>query len=274
MARDEENLDRERRRAINQQRLVKTGNPLGTPAAPLAPTPETAGGEAYNYRDPGMFGDPRYSYQVGDEFSGPGPEPPRDSPEWPAWKRHAAAWRNFIGGRQQYVNSMIATGYDPEDLGIFNRKEEGQAGYRRLTQNNGAEIARLRQHGEEYMRGTDAEIDPVTGLYITGGPSNRSYFDARGMRVNAQGGRIGGFYGSGNTVGQYGMGAIPRTLGNQTGPIVRPGTPNRMQPVPAPAPAAPIVPQAQQQQAQRGGWTNYMPRRNRQTQLPQSPYGI
>jgi len=64
--------------------------------------------------------------------SGPGPEPPRDSPEWPAWKAHAKAWRRSIGQRQADVDMQLAMGADLEnDLGIVNVHEMGQAGWNR-----------------------------------------------------------------------------------------------------------------------------------------------
>lgn len=232
----------------------------------LAPTnPE------YAYRDPGMFGAPGYSYQVGDDFSGPGPEPPRDSPEWQDWKKHAAAWRNFIGGRQQYVNQMIGAGYNPEDLGITPRKEEGRAGYLRLTQPG--VIDQLRSQSAQYMRGTDAEVDPTTGLYVTGqGPTQR-YYDQRGMAVNAQGRPTGGFYGQQNTRAQFGSQAVPRNVANYA-------TPNRMprpSTTPQPTPSLPRPPESQLA-ANYGGWGGSLApgsrnRRPRRTYQPNT-YGF
>jgi hypothetical protein len=216
----EERRDIAARQAARGGNLVKTGNPLGTPVEqPQAQTP-AAETPQYNYRtDLGIFGDPRYEYQVGDEFSRPGDEPPPGTPEWNDWKRHAAAWRKYIGGRQNYVNQMIGTGYTPEDLGIFNRKEEGMAGYKRLTAPG--MMDKLHAQSAQYMRGTDAEVDPVTGFYRTGaGPTSR-YYDAQGMGVNAQGQRSGGFYGMQNTIGQFGFGAIPRSS-SASQPAMRP----------------------------------------------------
>lgn len=172
--------------------------------------PQAAESPAYNFStDLGQYGNPNYNYQVGDEFSNPGPEPPRDSPEWPQWKAHKRAWQNFIGGRQQYVNQMIGIGYNPEDLGIFNQKEEGMAGYRRLMQPG--VIDQLRQQSANWMRNSsDAEIDPTTGFYRSG----NSYYDQRGMRVGAGGRPAGGFYGMENTMGQFGAGSVPRSASN------------------------------------------------------------
>jgi hypothetical protein len=92
----EERRDIAARQAARGGNLVKTGNPLGTPVEqPQAQTP-AAETPQYNYRtDLGIFGDPRYEYQVGDEFSRPGDEPPPGTPEWNDWKRHAAAWRKI-----------------------------------------------------------------------------------------------------------------------------------------------------------------------------------
>lgn len=92
--------------------------------------PAPGGGFGYS-TDLGKYGDPNYTYQEGDEFSDPGPEPPRDSPEWPAWKAHAKAWRRHIGQRQAWVDMNLAMGADLESLGIRDVHEEGRAGYRR-----------------------------------------------------------------------------------------------------------------------------------------------
>lgn len=239
--------ERARRQAINQQRLVKTGNPLGTPAAaPVAPTDNPA----YSYQDPGMFGDPNYSYQVGDEFTNPGEEPPAGTPEHAAWQAHAKAWRHFIGGRQQYVDSMIGAGYNPEDLGITPQKEQGRAGYLRLTAPG--MMDKLHAQSAQYMRGTDAQIDPVTGLYMTGGPGagqGARYYDARGLQVNAQGHAIGGMYGQQNTIAQFGQQAIPRAAPANAAPV----RPTQPRPTVA-APVAPPAPRVSAQASNYGGW--------------------
>ena len=79
--------------------------------------------------------------------SGPGPEPPRDSAEWPAWKAHAKAWRTSIGQRQADVDMQLAMGADLEnDLGIINQHEMGQAGWRRRA----AMGCRPRHHGSGF----------------------------------------------------------------------------------------------------------------------------
>lgn len=247
--------------------LRKTGNPIGTPVAPPEAQAPAPGTPQYNYStNLGIFGDPRYSYQVGDEFNSPGEEPPPGTPEHDEWRRHAGAWRRFIGGRQNYVNQMIGTGYSPEDLGIFNRKEEGMAGYKRLTAPGVTEG--LHRQAEQYMRGTDAEVDPVTGFYRTGsGPTSR-YSDARGMNVNAQGQRVGGFYGMANTMGQFGLGAIPRSS-SAAPPAMRPVGGRAEGPqaaaatlTPRPAARAAYAPQ------NNAGWNIRNPRR------PVMPYGI
>lgn len=254
------------RRANRNRRIARRVQEEGETPTEETPTEETP---QYNYSDPGRFGERGYEYQVGDEMTAPGPEPPRDSPEWGDWKKHAAAWRNFIGGRQQYVNQMIGVGYSPEDLGIFNRKEEGMAGYRRLAQPGVTEG--LRQNATDWMRNSsDAQIDPITGLYSSG----NNYYDARGMRVNQSGSRVGGFYGQQNTTGQFGGQAVPRTVSNPGGPVQRPGVPrpsNVPQPT-APLPTAPPPTQAL------GGWGQAMTgdrlhiaNRNRR---PPNPYGI
>lgn len=245
---DREEL-RARRREIANRQAGRGGGGSAIDAAQRAL--EQAQQEAatatpqYNYLDPGRYGDRNYSYQVGDEFRNPGPEPPRDSPEWNEWKRHAAAWRNFIGGRQQYVNQMIGVGYDPADLGITPRKEEGRAGYNRLMQPG--VIDQLRQQAAAWMRdSSDAEVDPTTGLYTTGQSGSNTYYDTHGMRVDAQGRPIGGFYGQSNTQGQFGASAVPRMpAGNYNTPprmprppsTLTPTNPTVAQPVPTPPPS-------------------------------------
>lgn len=98
------------------------------PEAPSTEQPK----QSYGYStDLGKYADPNYAYQEGDEMSGPGPEPPRDSPEWANWKAHAKAWRAHIGQRQSWVDMMLGMGNSLDDLGIRDVKEEGQAGYRR-----------------------------------------------------------------------------------------------------------------------------------------------
>lgn len=233
-------------------------------------------GNNYNYStNLGAMANPNYQYQVGDVMQHPGPEPDRNKePElWAEWKAHAAAWRRYIGQAQQYVNTMIAVGYSPEELGIFNRKEEGQAMYRRLTMDNNAEINRLREHGARWMRGSDAEVDPRTGFYVTGtGPGNRAYYDSRGMRVNAQGQRIGGFYGQGNVASQYGSRALSDVNATQGRSMDRPGNPNMnyTEPLPpAPGPTA-YNPYASSNPRRA---PSIRQRRNRQTPPP-PPYGI
>lgn len=227
--------EREELRRVRRERTAERearNNP--TPTTTPSTTPQ------YNYSDPGRFGAGGYSYQVGDEFSSPGPEPPRDSPEWPGWKKHAAAWRNFIGGRQQYVNQMIGAGYNPEDLGITPRKEEGRAGYNRLMQPG--VIDQLRADSARYMTGTDAEIDPTTGLYVTGQPGAYSYYDTRGMNVDARGRPTGrGIYGGGNTQAQFGANAIPRTAPSGYNAPARTARPtSTIAPTTAAPPTAPV----------------------------------
>lgn len=122
--------NRRRRREIRQNRGEIPGLDQEDPPG---------GGETnYNYGDPGIYGDPNYQYQWGDEFNNPGPEPPRDSPEWPAWKAQAKAWRNFIGQRQNAVDTLISMGYEPEQLGIKPIKEQGLAGWNRLNSRTGS----------------------------------------------------------------------------------------------------------------------------------------
>jgi hypothetical protein len=273
MAKDREEEGGERRGGgrPGKQKAHRRGTPEADAIENRAETPTAAAGENYNYSDPGRFGERGYTYQVGDEMTAPGPEPPRDDPRWNDWKKHAAAWRNFIGGRQQYVNQMIGVGYDPEDLGIFNRKEEGQAGYRRLTQPG--VIDQLRNQAATWMRNSDAEIDPVTGLYTAG----NNYYDSRGMRVNQSGQRAGGFYGMENTAGQFGRGAIPRTLGNTQGPVTRPGNPGGLRPTSTPQPTRPL-PTAPPPTQNYGGFQRAMTGqsldpRNR-NQRPRPIYGI
>ena len=104
----------------------------GDLGVPDSPVPSQAAPSQYGYStDLGKYGDPNYTYQEGDEMTNPGPEPPEDSPEWPAWKAHAKAWRRHIGQRQAWVDAQLASGASLEDLGIRDVKEEGQAGYRR-----------------------------------------------------------------------------------------------------------------------------------------------
>lgn len=122
--------NRRRRREIRQNR--------GESSVPgLEEDPPPSGGQNYSYGDPGMYGSSNYQYQWGDEFNNPGAEPPRDSPEWPAWKAHAKAWRNFIGQRQNAVDTLVSMGYDPEQLGIHPMKEQGLAGWNRLHSRTG-----------------------------------------------------------------------------------------------------------------------------------------
>lgn len=223
--------------------------PTGADGQPITDETTAPVAQQYNYSDPGRFGARGYEYQVGDEFHSPGAEPDRalEPEKWAEWKKHASAWRNFIGGRQQYVNQMIGAGYNPEDLGITPRKEEGRAGYNRLMQPG--VIEQLRANSAKWMRGSDAEIDPTTGLYIMGGGDRpASYYDQQGMQVNAQGRPVGGFYGQQNTVGQFGANAIPGRVANYSAP-------GRMQairptPAPQPLPRAPESPRT----SNYGGW--------------------
>ncbi len=250
----------------------------GVTHAPVPPPPIDAPedgrdpNERYSYnQNLGAYANRNYQYNVDDEGPGqPGPEPPRDSPEWPRWREAAGAWRRYIGQRQQYVNQMIGAGYNPEDIGIFNRKEEGMAGYKRLMQPG--VIDQLRQQSAAYMRTTDAEIDPTTGLYIAG----NNYYDSRGMRVDAQGRPIGGIYGEQNTRATFGGNAVPRVAPTNY------ATPARMpRPAPAPAPTptpTPIVARPESAaNANMRGWGDkpLSPTfRNRPPATRFSPFGI
>lgn len=242
---------RERERRLARQGRPPAGGGGGGGGQEGDPTggPTETG---YNYRDPGRFGAPGYSYQVGDEFYHPGPEPPRDSPEWPAWKEHARAWRNYIGGRQQYVNEMVGMyGEDAlEMLGIRNQKHEGQAGYRRIMQPG--VIEELRRNAANWMRGSDAEIDPVTGLYMTGSREggNARFMDMYGRLVDENGRPLNGHYGMEQTRAQYGANAVPGAI-NRNWTLNRPGPRGGQAPGQAPAPQAP--------QMQYGpNWKQYM----------------
>jgi hypothetical protein len=239
---------------------------------PPAPVEETPPAQNFNYSDPGRFGARGYEYQVGDEFNSPGEEPDRATQpeEWAAWKRHAAAWRNFIGGRQQYVNQMIGAGYNPEDLGITPRKEEGRAGYNRLMQPG--VIDQLRANSARWMQGSDAEVDPTTGLYVSGG----NYYDKQGMQVGQNGRPTGtGFYGMENTRGQFGAQAVPRGVQNYTAPTRMPA------PRPTNVPQPPPRPVESSRVSNYGGWGqafgqgNLQPGfRNRRPRPQFSPYGV
>lgn len=273
------NDEREELRRVRRERTAER-EARNNPAP--ATTPETP---QYNYRtNLGPQGDRNYQYNVGDEYSSPGPEPPRDSPEWPAWQANAAAWRRFIGQRQQYVNQMIGAGYDPGDLGITPRKEEGRAGYNRLMQPG--VIDELRRQSARYMTGTDAEVDPTTGLYVTGNPGAQNYYDSRGMRVDARGNPNGGIYGQQNTTAQFGANAIPRTTTGYNAPPRMPRPASTIAPPvqgPAPPTATPSTLSSNYQgfgQAYGAGSTHpaYRNRRPRRQYVPstyaQSPFGL
>lgn len=126
---DEEAENRRRKREIRENRGEVIPGLNEDPANGLdGPGPEGN----FNYGNPGQYGDPNYQYQWGDEFNNPGAEPERGTPEWTEWKAHAKAWRNFIGQRQNAVDSLVSMGYDPEQLGIRPVKEQGLAGWNRL----------------------------------------------------------------------------------------------------------------------------------------------
>lgn len=228
--------EREERRRVRRQeeRRANGGQPTGQPDP--RPTPDEVD---YTYRDPGRFGAPGYSYQVGDEMSNPGPEPPRDDPRWPEWKAAARAWRNFIGGRQRYVDENVGIYGEGalEAMGIRDQKEEGRAGYRRIMAPG--MIDTLRQRQADWMKNSsDAEIDPTTGLYVTGQEGNFAYYDAYGRSVDANGRPTNGAYGQGHMQATFGAGAGPLNVGANGYNAVRPGPRGAGRPT-TPTPAGP-----------------------------------
>lgn len=192
---EEEDIEerRERRRRARTRQGDVSYQGTDNPPVPVAQN-------SYGY-------DPRFSQGADyrEAQNNPGPEPPRDSPEWPAWKAHAKAWRRQIGERQQWVDSMVGQGYSLEDLGIRDVHEEGQAGYRRRSMGPGG----LQGYYDRTRAGNAGAFANVMG---EGGPENGirmnsygiyedprpdgsiQYWDSLGNKTDAQGNRTGGNY--------------------------------------------------------------------------------
>lgn len=135
--------------------------------------------------------------------SGPGPEPPKDSPEWPAWKAHARAWRRDIGQWQTEVDNNIAQGMNLEDMGIFNIHEQGQAGYRRREA-----LGNSQGIGWEYNWATGQKRNTGTSdvtAWDKWEPISQSEYEQK-ARMDAGGGGLQGYYNNlrSGTAAQFG----------------------------------------------------------------------
>lgn len=193
----------ERRRA--RRREGKVNESYTGPTYQGTGPAQSSGNYTYD-TDLGKFADPNYIYDPNDEMSSPGAKPPEDSPEFPAWKAHARAWRRFIGQQQSYQDMMLSMGYSPDDIGIQNIKEHGQAGYRRREAlgggdiNNYVSMLQSQQQGRfgNVMR-EGGESNGIRmnsyGIYEDPRPDGSiDYYDSYGAKTDAMGKRVGGSY--------------------------------------------------------------------------------